>query len=93
MKISEMTLEQLQDYALAQDEKIKGLEDTIADKDKSIAEVNDLNKTLQKRNNDLLLKVEQKATTDDGKKEEPAPVKIKTCEELASELIKGGIIK
>lgn len=85
--ISEMTLEELQDYAVNLSE-----ENTVlkADKEKLItemAEVEGLNKALQKRNNDLFMKVEQSVVEKpvDGGQEKP----VESCEDFARNLILG----
>jgi uncharacterized coiled-coil protein SlyX len=88
-KISEMTLEELQDYALNQDKTIQGLNGQIADKDKQIADLNTNNQVLIKRNNDLFLKVEQQ-TTGENKKEENNEDKPQSCEDFAKNLVLGG---
>ena len=90
MLISEMSLEELQDYA-------KTLEDTVAtqkteleEQAGKIKEVNELNIDLQKRNLSLFKQVEQKptSTSQEGESEPPTV----TCEEFANknykELIK-----
>lgn len=90
MKISEMSLEELQDYALKLEGEKKDLTDKLSEKDSSLNELQELNKSLQKRNNDLFLKVEQQTTS-------PEPVeqkeeKTETCEEFAQKLVNGGKI-
>lgn len=90
MKISEMTLEQLQDYALNLEQDNKNLKESALKKDDEIKELNVFNKTLQKRNNELFMQVEQQGNTpDEGEKEKP-PVPVKTCEEFAREYTLGG---
>lgn len=59
MNISEMTLEQLQDLAIKQQEEIAGLKTEKAQLLTKQGELTELNTTLQKRNNELFLKVEQ----------------------------------
>lgn len=91
MKISEMTLEQLQDYALKLEQDNAQAKSDI---EKVKAEVNELtgfNKALQKRNNELFMQVEQQGsnTPDEGEKDKP-PVPVKTCEEFAREYVLGG---
>ena len=91
MKISEMTEDQVRDYAL----KLEGEKQAWSDKEKEyieqINEVNGLNKALQKRNNDLFIQVEQQGATDTGtpakEKEEES---TETCEDFARRLIEGG---
>lgn len=80
-KISEMSLEELQDYALQLEGEKKGFEDKATQDKTRIDELVDLNTKLQKRNNDLLMKVEQQPTADEGKPAEPE--KVQTCEEFA----------
>lgn len=91
-KISEMSLEELQDYCLTQDNLIQALKDEIAQKDTEMAEMTDLNHALQVRNNQLFRRVEQGVVPDDtndaGQDEPPTP----SCEEFASNL-KGVIRK
>lgn len=91
MKISEMNFDQLQDYALKQEEKITTLESDLTAKEAERVELDNLNKTLQKRNNELFLQVEQKVVGDpkddpNGKKED----ETETCEEWARKYILGG---
>lgn len=88
MNISEMTLEQLQDYALT----LEGEKTTLTDENNALKTKNEeltgYNQALQKRNNELFLKVEQQIT---GKKEEkPGEEKAETCEDFARNLIKEG---
>lgn len=86
-KISEMTLEELQDYALELDEQIKAHEENERKFDEKITELTGLNQTLQRRNNDLLMKVEQQPGADPTP--QPEPVKIESCEDFARRIIKG----
>lgn len=86
-KISEMTLEELQDYALSlEEEKTKQAEE-VTNMTQKITELTDLNHTLQKRNNDLFMKVDQQRqnpTKDQpGSADEPDTM---TCEDLAKKL-------
>lgn len=89
-KISEMTLEELQDYALSQDSKIKQLEEDNTKATKENAELTELNKSLQKRNNDLFMKVEQQETggSNDPEEKEKAD-EIQSCEDFARNLLEG----
>ena len=89
-KISEMTHEELQDYAIALEEekaqnsaKLQQLEG----ENKSLAE---LNHTLQKRNNDLFMKVEAQFIQDDPAKQNE-PEQVETCEDFAKRLIEKGV--
>lgn len=87
-KISEMTLEELQDYALTLENDKQVLTDeknTLTTKNE---ELTGYNQALQKRNNELFLKAEQQITgveqnTDNAQKTE-------TCEEFARNLVLGG---
>ena len=80
-KISEMTLEELQDYALD----LEGKQTANAAKEKElndkITELTGLNQTLQTRNNNLLMKVEAQQNTNASAPAEPAPVE--SCEDFA----------
>jgi len=85
-KISEMTLEELQDYALQLESDKTSLETQIGEKDASIKDLTDTNLMLQQRNNKLFMQVEQ------GQKEEETseePEKVETCEEYAIKNMKG----
>lgn len=90
MKISEMTHEQLQDYAL----KLEGEKTTLTDENNALKTKNEeltgYNQALQKRNNELFLKVEQQVTGKEEKAEKPAEEKAETCENFARNLIKEG---
>lgn len=83
-KISEMTLEELQDYALNLENENSGLKASNEEKEAQVQELTGLNKELQKRNNKLLLQVEQ--DTPEPAKEEP-PKPVESCEEFARKLI------
>lgn len=87
-KISEMTLEELQDYAVTLEADKKELSDKLTEKESSLTEAHELNRQLQKRNNDLFMKVEQQYTPPalELEKEE----KTETCEEFAQKLVNGG---
>lgn len=86
--ISEMTHEQLQDYALQLENDKKDLEDKVAKQEDSITELNTLNKSLQKRNNDLFMKVEQQYQTNSQEASEQGTEQVETCEQFAQNLIK-----
>lgn len=87
-KIAEMTHEELQDYALELEQTVATKDSQIAEKDGKITELGDLNKTLQKRNNDLFMKVSQ-GNPNEGKDGEPTPEQPpKSCEEYAKDLSK-----
>lgn len=85
-KISEMTLEELQDYALDLEGKNTTLTEQNATKQKEVDDLNALNKTLQKRNNDLLMRVEQSPAPTPTPAEPP---KVETCEEFAKKFVLG----
>ena len=88
-KISEMTLEELQDYALDLEGKNKTLAEEKAAEITKNNELTELNKNLQKRNHDLFMKVEQEGSPeheDPGKKKE----EVQSCEDFAKSLITGG---
>lgn len=86
MNISEMTLEQLQDLALKQQEQINGLQNKEAQLTGKITELTELNTILQKRNNDLFMRVEQgvQPTPEAPKQEEAA---AESCEDFAKNLV------
>lgn len=90
MKISEMSLEELQDYALQLEEKNAGLETANAQLKIEKDELNGLNLTLQRRNNDLFMRVEQSGNATPVA--EPAPAKTENCEDFARKLVEGGIL-
>lgn len=90
MKISEMSLEQLQDYAVKLEEENKGLGDRCEAYEKEKSDLLDLNKQLQKRNNDLFLKVEQQGAGEEAP--QPKPEKVDSCEDFARKLFKEGKI-
>jgi len=84
-KISEMSLEELQDYAITLEGEKASLIEEKASLNVQIAERDDLNRQLQKRNNELFLRVEQqvpgKADPVEDEKE------IESCEDFARNLI------
>ena len=88
-----MTLEELQDYAL----KLEGDKKTLEDEKVNLLnEKNDLtalNQNLQRRNNDLFMRVEQQQAggdngNDQGDNKENE--KVVTCEEFARNYVLGG---
>lgn len=85
-KISEMSLEELQDYALDLETKQAAAETEKSALNGKINELTELNQALQTRNNSLLMKVEQQHTSTDTPAD-PAPVE--TCEEFAIRIAKG----
>ena len=83
-KISDMTLAELQDYALSLEQDNATLNKTIEDKDTELKELNETNLLLQKRNNELFVKVEQGI-----KDPEPQPEpEVESCEDYALKNIK-----
>lgn len=90
-KISEMSLEELQDYALGLEGEKSTLEKEVQSLKGEVEQTNALNKQLQKRNNDLFVKVEQGTpgkTDIKGKEEEEQ--QVPSCEEFAKNYILGG---
>ena len=87
-KIGEMTLEELQDYALQLEGDKATLEAQITEKDTSIKDLTDTNLMLQQRNNKLFMQVEQGQRAPENNE----PEKVETCEEFALNKMKG-IIK
>lgn len=90
-KISEMTEDEVRDYALSLEKE----KEAFADKEKSYQareqELTDLNKALQKRNNDLFMRVEQQNSAEDHAHEkEEKEEKTESCEDFARRLIEGG---
>ena len=82
-----MTEDEVRDYALELEQKNTATAQEMAQKDVQIQDLRDLNTALQKRNNDLFLKVEQQHVTPaDEQEDEPEPVQ--TCEEMATNLFK-----
>lgn len=91
MKISEMTEDQVRDYAL----QLESEKTAFLEKEKNYQarekELDDLNKALQKRNNELFLKVEQQSGVEEKEEAKPTPEeKTETCEDFARRLIEGG---
>lgn len=80
-KISEMSLEELQDYAVELQEKETAAQQRETELTGKITELTNLNQALQTRNNNLLMKVEQQTAGVPGADPEPAPVE--TCEDFA----------
>lgn len=62
MAISDMTLEQLREYALELENEKATNDKLLAEKDSKIAEITGYNMDLQKHNKKLLLKIEQQGT-------------------------------
>lgn len=90
-KISEMTEDEVRDYAL----KLESEKATFAEKEKEYqtanAELDSMNKALQRRNNELFLQVEQNVTAgkSDEKEKEPEKEKTESCEDFARRLLEG----
>ena len=80
-----MTLTELQDYALSLQSDKKALEDSVKEKDDEIAEMQRTNLMLQKRNNELFMRVEQDANSDPtpAPAADPTPDPEPTLEEFA----------
>ena len=89
MNISEMTLEQLQDYALQLEQERDALNVEKETLTQEKTELTEINKTLIKRNNDLFIKVEQ--GTIQPTPADPTP-QTETCEAFAKNLVMGGKI-
>ena len=81
-----MTQEELQDYAVDLQQQLASKVQELEQSNKDKAELHDLNKVLQKRNNDLFMKVQQQPTTEPEPADEP--VSVPTCEEVAKNLYK-----
>ena len=85
-KISEMTLEELQDYAQGLQTRNGELTSQLAEKDHTIEELNATNLALQQRNNRLFMQVESQTTNPTPTKEEPA--ELESCEDFAKRTVK-----
>ena len=85
--IAEMSLEELQDYALELESKKTALETQLTEKDNSITELTDTNLKLQMRNNALFMQVEQGIKKTPQSQEDPE--EVDTCEEYAIKNLKG----
>ena len=85
-KISEMTLEELQDYALDLEGKNVALTEERTTRQKEYDDLSALNRQLQKRNNDLLMRIEQPAPTPDPVPDKPP---VETCEDFARKFVLG----
>ena len=88
-KISEMSLEELQDHAVKLESNNKSLTDQLTAKDNEIAQLNEDNKLLQRRNNALFLQVEQ-GTQERAPEQEQPPQAVESCEDFAQKLINNG---
>lgn len=87
MKIAEMTLTELQDYALQLEQDVATRDASITQKDEELAELRNTNLLLQERNNKLFVQVEQgikgQQDTEDDADE------VESCEEFAIKNLKG----
>ena len=84
MKISEMSLEQLQDYALSLEGQVAGLNADLESVKNQNAEFVSANLALQQRNNRLLMQVEQQGTPIGADPAEPPPADPpQSCEDFA----------
>lgn len=86
-----MTLTELQDYALSLQSEKTALENSITAKDGELAELQRTNLLLQKRNNELFMRVEQdasKAPVPENTDTDPEPDPEPTPEEFASKNFK-----
>lgn len=91
-KISEMTLEELQDYATGLQTDLANKEQELTDERAKTVDLQALNVDLQKRNRDLFLKVEQQSSLPDRQDDtQSEPTAQPTCEEVAKTL--KGVIK
>lgn len=85
-KISEMSLEELQDYALDLETKQAAAETEKTTLSGKITELTELNQALQTRNNALLMKVEQQHTDTQTQTDSAS---VESCEEFAVRIAKG----
>lgn len=83
-----MSLEQLQDYALELKNTVATKDEELKTKDTNISELQDLNKTLQQRNNELFRRVEQQVPGANPGADNGTQDSQQTCEELAREKFK-----
>lgn len=83
-----MTLEQLQDYALELKNTVATKDEELKAKDTNISELQDLNKTLQQRNNELFRRVEQQGMPGVPKDQEGEQNSPQTCEDFAKNNVK-----
>ena len=90
MKISEMSLEQLQDYAVQLESENGSLSEELQKKSEELNEANQLNRQLQQRNNALFLQVEQQSIVEKEKEEQEE--QKESCEDFARKLVEGGKI-
>lgn len=88
-KISEMTLTELQDYALTLEQSKTTLEADLTTKNGEIEELRKTNNALQDRNNKLFMQVEQSVKGTEGEEDEGDPAPVESCEEFALKNLKG----
>ena len=81
-----MTEDQVRDYALKLEEEKQAREEELAQAKIREQDLRDLNTALQKRNNDLFLKVEQQIVPGPEEKAQPTPTV--TCDDMAKTLAK-----
>ena len=84
--ISEMSLEELRDYALELEDSRGALEIELAERNHDLEDLRATNLMLQEHNNKLLVRVEQ------GRREEPKTEEDETpqtCEDFAAKNMKG----
>lgn len=86
-KISEMTLAELQDYALNLEDDKKNLQTQLDEANNVNNELRETNLTLQDRNNKLFMQVEQ-GRRDDPQNDPASEDPEDTCEEFAFKNIK-----
>lgn len=80
-KISEMTLAELQDYALSLEGEKATLETQLSEANATADELRETNLLLQDRNNKLFMQVEQGMRSVDEDPEDPE--EVETCEQFA----------
>lgn len=90
-KISEMTEDEVRDYALALEQEKQAFTEKEKGYQEKINEVTGLNTELQKRNNKLFMQLEQQGGDDYDDQPEPEKEeqKTETCEDFARRLLKG----
>lgn len=88
-KISEMSLDELRDHALAQEERLAAATQRESELNDQITELNNVNQALQTRNNTLFMKLEQQTAGTDPAPAEPA--KIESCEDIGAKIARGEI--
>ena len=91
-KISEMTEDEVRDYALSLEQEKQSFTQKEKDYQAKIEEVTGLNTALQQRNNKLFMQLEQQGADDydDQSADEEQEQKTETCEDFARRLIEGG---